>query len=43
MRKKKPKPMIKSVIPRYNPHLDQYLQWLGEYIRLNFRINRGLA
>jgi len=23
-------------------HLDQYLQWLGECIRLNFKINLGL-
>jgi len=37
------KSMINSIKPRYIQYLDQYLQWLGEYMRLNFRINRGLA
>jgi len=27
----------------YIKHLGQCLQWLGEYMRLNFRINHGLA
>jgi len=33
--------MINSVNTRYIQHLDQYLQLLGEYMRLNFRIKRG--
>jgi len=38
------KSMINSVNPRYIQHLDQYnLQWLNKYMRLNFRINHGLA
>jgi len=26
---------------RYIQHFDQYVQWLGEYMQLNFRINHG--
>jgi len=35
--------MINSVNPRYIQHLDQYLQWIGEYMHLNFIINRKLT
>jgi len=31
--------MINSIIQ----HLDQSLQWLNEYMQLNFRFNSGLA
>jgi len=32
-----------GVNPRYNQHLNQYLQWLGEYLQLNLGVNCGLA
>jgi len=35
--------MINSINSRFIQHFNQYLHWLGEYMRLNFRINRGLA
>jgi len=34
--------MINGVNPTYIQHLGQHLQWLGEYMRLNFRINLRL-
>jgi len=35
--------MINSIKSRYIQHLDQYLQRLREYMRLNFIINHALA
>jgi len=43
LKQKLVKSMINSVNPRFSQLLDQYLQWLDEYMRLNLRINRGLA
>jgi len=40
---KKVKPMINCVNPRYIQHSDQCMVLLSEYLRLNSRVNRGLA
>jgi len=37
------KKLLKSTINFVNLRLDLYLQWLGEYMRLSSRINRGLG
>jgi len=35
--------MINGDNPKYIQHLQQYLHWLVEYMRLNFRNYRGLV
>jgi len=35
--------MNNSDNPRCIQHLEQHLQWLGEYMQLNFSINCGLT